>query len=366
MINENFNKLSETYLFSQVSRIIRGRSDVINLSVGDARLPLPQVIADAGAKAASELSQAKTFRGYPPESGYDFFKQAVQDYYMRKGVALQKNEIFVSDGIKSDMATFLRVFGKVSVLLPSPCYPAYVDANVLHGNEISYYTDFPPPQRADVIIICSPSNPTGKSLSIAELSKWVDYAKKTESIILYDSAYEAFVSSDAPTSIYCIDGAKDCAVEFCSLSKTAGFTGVRCGYTVVPNECGLNKVYARLKSCLTNGVSYITQAMGACALTNGYEAIVANINYYRRNAAIMLEALGDVECSGGVDSPYIWLRCGDSWKEFHKLLDVYGLGVTPGVGFGQSGSKYVRINAFCYYDEAIEAAKRLKRYVFYR
>lgn len=367
MINENFDKLSESYLFSQVSKIIRSRSDVINLSVGDARLPLPQKVTDAGAKAVYDLSQAKTFRGYPPEGGYDFFKQAIKSYYLRKGVAVDESEIFVTDGIKSDMAIFLNALSKVKVLLPSPCYPAYVDVNVLHGNEISYYTDFPPQERADVIFICSPSNPTGKAMNRDELSAWVNYANKNGSVIFYDSAYEAFVSSDAPTSIFSIDGARECAVEFCSLSKTAGFTGVRCGYTVVPMESKLNKIYARLKSCASNGVSFVTQAMGACALTDGYEQVASNIKYYRRNASVMLDALNGVErSSGGVDSPYIWFECGDSWKEFYKLLDVYGIGVTPGIGFGHSGSKFVRINAFCYYDEAVEAAKRLKRYVFYK
>lgn len=366
MINSNLSKLSQEYLFSEIGRIIRSREGVINLSIGDVKLPLPSAVVEAGAKAAEELSSSATFRGYPPETGYDFFKQAVVSNYDLRGIAVEPSEIFVSDGIKSDMSTFLTMLERGKVLLPSPCYPAYIDANIIRGNEIEFYHEpIEGDKKADIIILCSPDNPTGKAMKRAELKQWVDYARKTGALILFDAAYEAFVTSDAPRSIYEIEGARECAVEFCSLSKTAGFTGVRCGYTVVPKECGLNSAWQRVKSCLSNGVSYVTQRMAECALTTALGEITSNVNYYIQNAKIMVSALGGACFTGGTDSPYIWLKCGDSYKEFYKLLDMYGLGVTPGVGFGVSGEEYVRINSFCTREDALAAAGKLKRYLFY-
>lgn len=362
-MNELIGKLNKRYIFSEVNGIIKSRSGVINLSVGDVCLPLPQSIIKAGKRAADELKSKRTFRGYSPESGYDFFKDAIVSYYQGSGVKIRPTEVFISDGIKSDMSAFLNVFGRCDVLLPSPCYPAYVDANVLYGNKISYYHDFPPPQKSDVIVICSPNNPCGNALTQKELKAWVKYARDNKSIILFDAAYEAFVTSDAPRSIYQIEGASECAVEFCSLSKTAGFTGIRCGYTVVPEECGLNDVWKRLKSCLSNGVSYITQRMGECALTTGYEDVKKNIRYYQKSAKVLLEALSGASKSGGVDSPYIWLKVGNSWDEFYRLLDEYKIGVTPGIGFGQCGNEYVRINSFCSTEQASFAAEKLYEYV---
>lgn len=364
MINEFLSELKEQYLFSEIGKIIKSRENVINLSIGDVSLPLPQAVVRAGINAATELSDKATFKGYPPESGYDFFLSAVKQYYLRRGTIIDEGEIFASDGIKSDMSVFLNVFKRGKTLLPSPSYPAYIESNIVRGNEIQFYSEIPYGKKADLIVICSPDNPTGKAMSKAELAEWVDYARKTKAIILFDAAYEAFVRSGAPRSIYEIDGARECAVEFCSLSKTAGFTGVRCGYTVVPYECGLNKVWRRLKSCLSNGVSYISQRMAECALNFAYDDTMANIDFYLGNASIMKDALTGAEFSGGTDSPYIWLKTGDSQKEFYKLLDMYGLGVTPGLGFGENGNEYVRINSFCSRENAIEAAKRLKRYVF--
>ncbi|MCH5164570.1 MAG: LL-diaminopimelate aminotransferase [Clostridiales bacterium] len=361
MINKNLNKLSEQYLFSEIGKIIKSRQNVINLSVGDVKLPLPSAVVEAGKKAAEELKYKQTFRGYPPETGYDFFKRAVISYYNCRGTIIDESEVFASDGIKSDMSLFLNVIEQGKVLLPSPCYPAYIDANILRGNELEFYDGFPP-KAPDIIIICSPDNPTGRAMSRIELTEWVAYARKNNSLILYDAAYEAFITNDAPRSIYEIDGARECAVEFCSLSKTAGFTGVRCGYTIVPKECGLNAAWRRVKSCLSNGVSYITQRMAECALTEALSETMSNVKYYADNAAIMAEALSGAEFSGGQNSPYIWLKCGDSYKEFYKLLDEFGLGVTPGIGFGQGGEGYVRINAFCTRDDAVTAAERLKQY----
>ncbi len=364
MINTQYNKLKKQYLFSEIGKIIRSRHDVIDLSVGDVTLPLPTVVADAGRKAADEMSHVRSFRGYPPESGYDFFKKAIKDYYAARGTQICESEIFASDGIKSDMSVFLNLFSRGKALLPSPSYPAYIDANIIRGNEIEFYDKIPYGKKADIIIICSPDNPTGRAMSADELSEWVTFAKKAGAVILFDAAYEAFVRSGAPRSIFEIDGARECAVEFCSLSKTAGFTGIRCGYTIVPRECGLNDLWRRTKSCLSNGVSYISQRMAECALGAGYKDIAENIAYYSANADILCEALNGAEWQGGVDSPYIWLKCGDSYREFYKLIDMYGLGVTPGIGFGEEGREYVRINSFCSRENAVLAAERLKRYIF--
>lgn len=366
MINGNINLLNEQYLFAKVGSMIGSASGVINLSIGDVKLPLPHKVVQAGEEAAAELSKAETFRGYPPYGGYDFFKAAVREYYFSRGIDVAEDEIFASDGIKSDLFLMLNALERGTVLLPEPCYPAYVEANVLRGNKIEYYSSFPPIKPADYIVICSPDNPTGRAMNREELALWVDYAIKNGAIILFDAAYEAFVTSGAPRSIFEIAGAETCAVELSSMSKTAGFTGIRCGYTVVPHKSGLNKAWARIKSCLSNGVSYISQRMAACALTSAIENIRANIRYYLNNAMVLTEALKGTEFVGGVDSPYIWLSCGDSYGEFHKLLEMYGLGVTPGVGFGEKGENHVRINSFCTYGEAVEAAKRLKRYVYYK
>ncbi len=365
MINTNISELKEQYLFSEIGRIIKSRNDVINLSIGDVSLPLPKAVVEAGKRAASELSEKATFRGYPPESGYDFFKDAVKKYYSKKGTEIDESEIFASDGIKSDMSVFLNVLSRGKTLLPSPSYPAYVEANILRGNEIEFYDGIPYKSKADIIVICSPDNPTGRAMSRDELKEWVDYAKATGALIFYDAAYEAFVKSGAPRSIFEIEGARECAVEFCSMSKTAGFTGVRCGYTVVPKECGLNKIWSRAKSCLSNGVSYISQRMAQCALTYAYDDIMANVNYYVENARIMSNALKGAQKVGGTDSPYIWLKCGDSYAEFYKLLDIYKLGVTPGIGFGERGREYVRINSFCSREDALRAAEGLKRYLIF-
>lgn len=360
-INKNLNLLSKDYLFTEIGEMIKNRDDVINLSIGDVKLPLPDSVIMAGKKAADELRYGKSFRGYPPESGYEFLKQAVKRYYALRNIEIDMDEIFISDGIKSDMSLFLNLFGKSRVLLPSPSYPAYVEANVIRGNEIYLYNGVTDKQ-ADIIVICSPDNPTGRAMSKDELSEWIKVAKKNKSVIFYDAAYEAFISSDAPRSIFEIDGARDCAVEFCSLSKTAGFTGIRCGYTVVPKECGLSESWKRAKSCLSNGVSYISQRMAECALTTGLNDVIANIMYYKQNARLFTEAMKNAVFTGGVDSPYIWVSCDDSRKAFKILLDEYGLAVTPGIGFGSEGEGHLRINCFCTYENALSAAKRLKEY----
>ncbi|MBR2970328.1 MAG: aminotransferase class I/II-fold pyridoxal phosphate-dependent enzyme [Clostridia bacterium] len=363
MISSNYYKLSEQYLFSRIGRIISERHGAINLSIGDVSLPLPREVSEAGARAAMELGDKSTFRGYPPECGYDFLRKAVARYYNDRGVTVDQSEVFISDGIKSDMAMFFHVFNRGKVLLPTPCYPAYIDVCAIFGFEVSFYEDAPSEEKADIIVICSPDNPTGRAKSKAELEAWVRYAKRTGAIILYDAAYEAFVQSGAPRSIYEIEGARECAVELCSFSKTAGFTGLRCGYTVVPSECGLGKVWARLKSSLSNGVSYVTQRMAECALTSALDKIRGNVKQYLDNAALFRSALSGADFVGGEDSPYIWLRVGDGKAEFYRFLDEYNLGVTPGYGFGRNGDGYVRINSFCSKENAIVAAQRLRDWV---
>ncbi len=350
-MNCNYFKLSEQYLFAEVSKKIRERVGAINLSVGDVRLPLPPSVVEAGVRAAKELGCGATFKGYPPEAGYDFFLQAVVGYYDGR-VKFKESEVFVSDGIKSELSAFLSVF-KGKIVLSSPTYPAYIETNTILGNEI-IYSDCPPSEHVDLVLLCSPANPTGEILTKEQLCGWVEYCRREKAILIFDAAYEAF--SSGIRSIFEIDGARECAVEFCSLSKTAGFTGVRCGYTVICNENPLNAVWRRVKACLDNGVSYITQRMAECALTGAIDKIKANIRYYQENGSILAKALS-VPYNG---SPYIWYRAGEN--AFERLLNDYSVGVTPGVGFGKAGRDYVRINSFCFRSEAVEAAKRLKSF----
>lgn len=352
-----YDKLPKEYLFVEVGKKIRERKDVIDLSIGDVRLPLPKAVCEAGAVAARELASVDSFRGYPPESGFVFLLEAVKGYYAGRA-ELQTDEIFVSDGIKSELNMFLDLFCGAKVILPTPTYPAYVEANILKGNEIKYCSA-PPAEKADLVILCSPDNPTGKVITKAELCEWVRYCRRNNATLIFDAAYEAFADG-AVRSIFEVDGARECAVEMCSLSKTAGFTGLRCGYTVICKENRLNPVWRRVKSCKCNGVSYVTQRMAECALTSALPEIRANISYYKKNAEILLDALDGADKCGGIFSPYIWLRCGEGG--FERLLS-FGVGVTPGVGFGEAGREYVRINSFCFRSEAIEAGKRLKDFV---
>lgn len=357
-MNENYLKLRDQYLFVEVKKKIRERDDVIDLSVGDVRLPLPKAVCEAGIKAATELNHIESFRGYPPENGYDFLRQAVVSYYKGR-VSLYEDEVFVSDGIKSDMNMFLDLFSGAKVILRSPTYPAYIEANTLKGNEI-VFCDEPPATPADLVILCSPDNPTGVTMPRAELENWLRYCHKVGATLIFDAAYESFAASTSVRSIFELDGARDCAVEFCSLSKTAGFTGVRCGYTVICKENKLARIWKRVKACTTNGVSYVTQRMAECALTSALKEVRANTHYYLTNAEILRSALDDAEFCGGEESPYIWLRSGIGG--FERLLE-FGVGATPGLGFGETGREFVRLNSFCLRSDAIEAAKRLKKFV---
>ncbi len=383
-INKNYQNLEQSYLFSTVAKKVKEFSEknpdkkIIRLGIGDVTRPLCKAVVDAMHKAVDEMSVQATFRGYGPEQGYDFLREAVQGYYAKRNVELELYEIFISDGAKSDLGNILDLFDKDNVVLvPDPVYPVYVDTNIMAGRKVLYINAngennfLPMPDKnvkADIIYICSPNNPTGAVYNKQQLKKWVDYAKSNNAIILFDSAYECFVSDEnLPRSIYEIEGAKDCAIEFCSLSKTAGFTGTRCGYTIVPNALGaLNKMWVRRQTTKFNGVPYIVQR-GAEAVFSpeGQKEIKENINYYKENAKIISDTLDDCKISytGGKHSPYIWLKCPDnmkSWEFFDYLLEKIQVVGTPGAGFGVNGEGYFRLTSFGSRENTLEAMKRFK------
>ena len=308
-INKNYENLEQSYLFSTVAKKVNEYTSknpdkkVIRLGIGDVTRPLCKAVVEAMHKAVDEMGVQETFRGYGPEQGYDFLRTAVQGYYAKNGVNLELDEIFISDGAKSDLGNILDLFDKDNtVLVPDPVYPVYVDTNIMNGRKVLFteansdncFLPSPPSTKADIIYICSPNNPTGAVYNKTQLKEWVDYALKNNAIILFDSAYECFISdNELPRSIYEIEGAKNCAIEFCSLSKTAGFTGTRCGYTIVPKELGkLNKMWLRRQTTKFNGVPYIIQRGAEAVFTEeGQKEIKENINYYKENAKLISETL---------------------------------------------------------------------------
>ena len=384
-INSNYDNLEQSYLFStvakKVSEYIENHPDkkVIRLGIGDVTLPLCKAVTKALHNAVDEMGVQSTFRGYGPEQGYDFLRTAVLGYYKSHNVDLELDEIFISDGAKSDLGNILDLFAKANtVLVPDPVYPVYVDTNIMAGRIVNYIdankeNEFLPlPNKdikADIIYICSPNNPTGAVYNKAQLKEWVDYALAQNAVILFDSAYECFISDeDLPRSIYEIDGAKDCAIEFCSLSKTAGFTGTRCGYTIVPKNLGkLNKMWVRRQTTKFNGVPYIVQRAAEAVFTEeGLKEIKENINYYKENAKNISDTLK--ECNiwhvGGKHSPYIWLKCPNdmkSWEFFDYLLSNAQVVGTPGSGFGKNGEGYFRLTSFGSKENTIEAMERFKK-----
>ncbi len=387
-INQNFCNLKEGYLFATVAKktkeFIAANPDkkVIRLSIGDVTLPLAPAVITAMHKAVDELSCKETFKGYGPDFGYECLVNSIRASYARKGVELDFNEVFVSDGAKSDCGNILDIFDENNVVLvPDPVYPVYLDTNTMDGRKILFADAnekngfLPMPDesvKADIIYLCSPNNPTGAAYTKAQLKTWVDYALKNDAVILYDAAYEFFVSDDnLARSIYQVEGAKKCAIELCSFSKTAGFTGVRCGYTVVPNalvreSVSLNKLWARRQSTKFNGVSYVTQ-MGATAVFSeqGEKEITESLNYYRENALTIANCLDELGIwyTGGKNSPYIWLKCPNgmtSWEFFDYLLENANVVGTPGSGFGVNGEGYFRLTAFGSTESTKEACERLK------
>jgi len=385
-LNVNFQNLKESYLFSGVAKRIRDfkaanpSADIIKLSIGDVTRPLTAPVTDALAKASKEMGVAETFRGYGDEQGYGFLQLKIKDYYKSiAGVTLEQDEIFVSDGAKSDLGNFTELFSADNtVLVPDPVYPVYVDSNIMAGRKITYIQGseangfLPLPAEdteADIIYLCSPNNPTGAVYTRDQLKIWVDFAVKKGAVILFDAAYESFVSDPAlPRSIFEIEGAKECAVEFCSLSKTAGFTGTRCGYTVVPKAVvfggvSLNKMWLRRQTTKFNGTSYIVQRGAESVFTQeGIASCKESVAYYMENAKLIastLDKLG-IWYTGGINSPYIWLKCSmDSWEYFDYLLKEANVAGTPGSGFGSCGDGYFRLTAFNTKERTAEAMVRI-------
>jgi LL-diaminopimelate aminotransferase len=389
LVNKNFFNVSESYLFSTIAKKVNEFAakhpdkKIIRMGIGDVTRPLCPAVVGALKRAALEMGDAATFRGYGPEQGYDFLRTAIKDYYLRRGIELELEEIFISDGAKSDIANILDLFAaENTVLIPNPVYPVYLDTNIMGGRKILFMDAneqnlfLPLPDRsvkADIIYICSPNNPTGAVYNTEGLKKWVDYARGNGAIILFDAAYEAYIRDDGlPRSIFEIEGAEECAIEFCSLSKTAGFTGTRCGYTVVPKALSklgadINKMWLRRQTTKFNGVAYIVQRGAEAVFTpDGQRQIRESIGYYMENAGIISSALSEagVWHVGGKNSPYIWLKCPDgmsSWDFFDYLLEKANVVGTPGSGFGKNGEGYFRMTAFASRENTIEAMERIKK-----
>lgn len=387
-INRHFLEVADSYLFSTIAHKVNEYTaanpdkKIIRLGIGDVTRPLAPAVIDALHAAVDDMSKAETFHGYGPEQGYDFLKESLQGYYASHGVKLDLDEIFVSDGAKSDVGNILDIFGTDNlVLVPDPVYPVYVDTNVMAGRKIQYMNAteengfLPLPEEsvnADIIYLCSPNNPTGAVYTKEQLQKWVDYANEREAVILFDAAYECFITDPTlPRSIFEIPGAKTCAIEFCSFSKTAGFTGTRCGYTVVPKalvrqDTPLNKMWLRRQTTKFNGVPYIVQKGAAAVFTQeGLPQIKETIGYYLDNAKIIAQAMDELGIwyTGGTNSPYIWLKCPNdmkSWDFFDLLLEQANVVGTPGAGFGNNGEGFFRLTAFGNRENTQEAVERIK------
>lgn len=388
-INTNYLNLKDSYLFSTIGKKVKDYSekndqnDIIRLGIGDVTKPLCSAVIDSLHDAVSEMSQEKTFRGYGPEQGYDFLRTSIKEYYQKREILLEIDEIFIGDGAKSDVGNILDIFGSDNtILVPDPVYPVYVDTNIMAGRKIIYINAnesnnfLPLPDnniKADIIYLCSPNNPTGAVYDYNGLKQWVDYAIVNDSIILFDAAYEAFISDPSlPHSIYEIEGSKKCAIEFCSLSKTAGFTGTRCGYTIIPmdieiDSIKLNKLWLRRQTTKFNGVSYIVQKGAHAVFTQeGQKQIKETIEYYKENAKIISDSLRELNIwfAGGENSPYVWLKCPcgmSSWEFFDFLLCEANVVGTPGAGFGRNGEGFFRLTAFGSRESTKEAVTRIKR-----
>ncbi len=387
-LNHNYEKLEESYLFSTIAHKVDAYSKthperkIIRLGIGDVTRPLCPAVVQALETAAAEQGRAETFHGYGPEQGYDFLKESIRSYYAGRGVSLDPEEIFISDGAKSDLGNILDLFdAENTVLIPDPVYPVYVDTNVMAGRRVVFadagehngFLPLPDPSvAADIIYLCSPNNPTGAVYSREQLKAWVDYANARGAVLLFDAAYEAFVQDPAlPRSIFEIEGAETCAIEFCSFSKTAGFTGTRCGYTVVPLALSregmfLGKMWLRRQTTKFNGVPYIVQRGAAAVFTaEGRRQTEQSIAYYRENAEIIARALSELGIwfTGGKNSPYLWMKCPgglSSWEYFDLLLEEAGVVGTPGAGFGKNGEGYFRFTAFGSREATEEAADRIR------
>lgn len=393
-INENFLKLQHRYLFAEIAKRVAAykaenpQADIIRLGIGDVTQPLAPAVVEAMHRAVDECAHGETFRGYGPEHGYNFLIEAIIAHdFEPRGVHLTPDEVFISDGAKSDTGNIGDILSSANVIgVTDPVYPVYVDTNTMGGRDIRYipcneangFTGDIPIEKLDVVYLCFPNNPTGAVITREGLQRWVDYALRNDCLILYDAAYEAFISdADIPHSIYEIEGAKQCAIEFRSFSKTAGFTGVRCGYTIIPNELkvnslsgervALNGIWDRRQCSKFNGASYISQR-GAEAVfsAEGQKQIRATIDYYMANARIIRQSLQGfgLQVFGGENAPYIWVRTPngtDSWSFFDRLLREAQVVTTPGAGFGAAGEGYIRITAFGTHRSSIEAMERVRK-----
>ena len=381
--NTNYRNLQEQYLFKNISDRAEAYlaqhpgQRLLRMGVGDVTRPLPSAICEAMHRAVEELSHAETFRGYGPEEGYLWLRQTIIDNdYSPRNIDLTTDEVFISEGAGSDLGNLSELFAKDNhVAIIEPTYPAYADASIMAGREITFlpchakngFVPDLPKRRADIIYLCFPNNPTGTVLTRDELAKWVNYARENRSIIIYDAAYESFITQpNIPHSIYEIEGAKEVAIEVKSYSKSAGFTGVRCGYTVVPKQTGLQPMWLRRQCTKYNGTSYIAQQAALATYTpEGHAGIRANIDFYLTTAHLIKDRLQHMgyEVYGGENAPYIWCRAPhgwNSWTFFDHLLNDCQILCTPGVGFGASGEGFVRFSAFSNRQDCEEALKRIQ------
>ncbi|MBO4251280.1 MAG: LL-diaminopimelate aminotransferase [Clostridia bacterium] len=386
--NMNYANLKDSYLFFGIAQKVKKYSEInpdkkiLRLGIGDVSLPLCKSVISALTEGVSDQAEKSSFHGYMPECGAPFLRTTIAEFYRKRGVKVADDEVFISSGASDELGDILDLFDKDnSALVIEPAYPAYVDANVIAGRKIIHlassldngFTPEPDEDKlADIIYICSPNNPTGAVFTKEKLKKWVDFANAHGSIILFDAAYEAFIEDDSvPHSIFEIDGAESCAIEVCSLSKTAGFTGTRLGYTVIPkalvrNGMSFNAMWIRNRTTKTNGVSYIIQKGGAAVFTEqGQKEIKENIAYYKENAKVLMRVLDEckIEYTGGKNAPYIWLKCPNnlgSWEFFDLLLDKIQVVGTPGEGFGSCGEGYFRFSTFGSREDTLHAAERLK------
>lgn len=402
-INDNFEKLPESYLFSEVARRLNEykaahpEADVVRMDIGDVTLPIAGCVVSAMHRAVEDMADATTFHGYGPEQGYSFLRDAIAATdYQSRGIGIDADEIFISDGAKSDLGNLGDIYSSDSIVaVADPGYPVYVDSAVMSGrggdrlpdgrwsrivylecNAENGFRPAVPDVHADIVILCSPSNPTGAVMTREDLREWVDYALREKSLIIFDSAYEAFVRNPSlPRSIYEIEGAEKVAIEIRSFSKTAGFTGLRCGYTVVPKaltgtdafgrEVSLGKLWNRRQCTKFNGAGYVVQR-GAEALysSEGRESVRNNIDYYLENAGIIRRSLSQAGYAvfGGEDSPYVWIKGKNgesSWQLFGDMLEKYNISCTPGIGFGVSGDGYIRLTGFNSRENTLKAMKRI-------
>lgn len=384
--NKNFDKLIDNYLFSTIRAKKREYEEkypdakIVNLGVGDVVGGLAPSVIQAMEKAIKEYSSPETFKGYPPEQGYDFLRSKIADYYATSNVKISPAEIYISDGAKSDIGNILDIFGKSTALIPNPVYPAYLDANVMHGNKIKFIhgtkgnSFLPLPDFSDkksyLIFLCSPNNPTGAVYNREQLKSWVNYANGNGSIIIFDSAYESFIKGDYPKSIFEIEGSRYCSIEISSFSKRAGFTGLRLGYSIIPSELVLSnkkagEMWLRRQSAKFNGVSYVIQKGGEASLSEqGIKECSEQVAYYLENANVIKNVFSEIGFSvfGGVNAPYVWIDCKqNSWSFFDRLLNEYQIVGSAGSGFGSEGENFFRLSAFALRNDVETARKRLTK-----